>query len=142
MEEQQNIVSGIEQDLRALAHEVESRKLEGEVKDLSDRQIIKEALEKIHPTNTQTTGVDDTATNAATQSNESVNSILPEYVKSASPEARLEIEYLLDDAFRDGLVSATTKAATSSPFVLDAFRDALAGRLHEELIRRGLISKE
>jgi hypothetical protein len=42
-------------------------------------------------------------------------------------------------AFKDGILKASSEAAKASPFVLDAFHDALAGKLYEELKKRGVL---
>ena len=67
------------------------------------------------------------------------NSPLPAYTQNAAPEIKLEIEYLLDLAFRKGIATALTESAKSPYFVQDAFHDALAGRLYPELQKRGLM---
>ncbi len=64
---------------------------------------------------------------------------LPDYAANAPAETKLEIEHLLETAFREGIMAANTKAARSSPFVLDAFHDALAGKLYPELKKRGIV---
>lgn len=66
-------------------------------------------------------------------------SLIPDYAASASPETKQEIEHLLDVASRDGIAHADTLARKSSAFVLDAFHDAVVGRLYPELKRRGKI---
>ena len=67
------------------------------------------------------------------------NSPLPAYAQSAAPEIKLEIEYLLDLAFRKGIGTALAESAKSPYFVQDAFHDALAGRLYPELQKRGVL---
>jgi hypothetical protein len=57
----------------------------------------------------------------------------------AAPAAKLEVEDLIRLAFKDGIAKATHAAAKSNPFILDAFHDALAGKLHEELTKRKII---
>jgi hypothetical protein len=67
------------------------------------------------------------------------NSPLPLYAQNAPAEIKLEIEYLLDLAFRKGISTAVQESAKSPYFVQDAFHDALAGRLYPELQKRGLM---
>ena len=64
---------------------------------------------------------------------------LPAYAQSASPEIKLEIEYLIDIALHKGIGPALTESAKSPYFVQDAFHDALAGKLYPELQKRGVI---
>jgi hypothetical protein len=64
---------------------------------------------------------------------------LPAYAQNAAPEVKLEIEYLLDLAFRKGIGPALSASAKSPYFVQDAFHDALAGKLYPELRKRGVV---
>ncbi len=64
---------------------------------------------------------------------------LPAYAQNAPAEIKLEIEYLLDVAFRKGIGAALSESAKSPYFVQDAFHDALAGRLYPELQKRGVL---
>ena len=57
----------------------------------------------------------------------------------AAPAAKLEVEDLVRMAFKEGIAKATDVAQKSNPFILDAFHDTLAGKLHEELKKRKLI---
>ncbi len=64
---------------------------------------------------------------------------LPDYASSAPPASKTEIEYLVSMALNQGLDKANAEAAKSSPFVMDAFHDALAAKLYPELKKRGII---
>lgn len=68
-----------------------------------------------------------------------IDDVLPAYAESAPPEVKKEIERLLEMAFRDGILKASSEATKSKPFVLDAFHDALAGKLYQELKKRGVV---
>ena len=61
-------------------------------------------------------------------------------MKQMSAEAKLEIEYLVDMALHHGIDKAVEKAKASGPFVLDAFHDALTGKLYDEMRRRGMLT--
>lgn len=69
---------------------------------------------------------------------------VPATAVAAAPSAVAEnagtqqrIDALLKIAQEDGIDAAHARAAADEPYVLDAFHDALAGALHEELQRRG-----
>ena len=64
---------------------------------------------------------------------------LPAYAQNAPAEVKLEIEYLLDVAFHHGIGKADALARKAPAFVLDAFHDALAGKLYPEFQRRGIL---
>jgi hypothetical protein len=95
----------------------------------SDQEVVRQALRSVSaapaPAPAQTGAVDD--------------SVLPGYMASATPAAKLEVEELLSIAFKDGIAKATATAQKSNPFILDAFHDALAGKLHDELKKRKII---
>ena len=64
---------------------------------------------------------------------------LAKYTAGAPPDIRLEVEYLVDVALHKGVQAALDEASKTSPYVLDAVHDALAGKLYPELKRRGIV---
>jgi hypothetical protein len=120
--------AALEADMKRLAAEVQRHRERPELKGASDREILKQAIQSLPPT---TQPKDDAAAPSAGP--------LPNYAKNAPAEAKLEIEYLLDLAFHHGIARANSKARKSSPFILDAFHDALVGKLYPELQKRGLL---
>ncbi len=101
-----------------------------ENKGVSDREIIKHSLQTIVPQTAQPEP-------AANPNSNIIQNPLPDYAQSATAETKLEIEYLLDMAFHKGIATAMKEAGKSNPFVFDAFHDALTGKLHDELKKRG-----
>lgn len=124
----------LEADIERLAQEIKARREQSEVKNLSDREIVKEALKSL-------SGLSQNQASSQTAQSKEDSSLdfLPGYMKSVPPEVKLEVEYLLDIAFHEGLSKANAEAKKSSPFVLDAFHDALAGKLYPELQKRGIV---
>lgn len=121
----------IEADIQKLAEEIRRIKITAEKNRLSETEIIKKSLSALTPI----TPPPPSQTPA-----QSSSSPLPYYVQSVSPEIQLEIEYLLDMAFHEGIIKALKKAQESkNPLILDAFHDALAGRLYPELKNRGIL---
>jgi hypothetical protein len=118
----------IEADMKRLSVEIARNREHPEFKNAGERALVKESLRSFAPTNNQ----------SMPQTSAS-NGPLPDYAAAASPEAKLEIEYLLDVALKQGLGKALTESQKSPYFVQDAFHDALAGRLYPELQRRGLV---
>ncbi|MEK7193658.1 MAG: hypothetical protein AAB652_02610 [Patescibacteria group bacterium] len=119
----------LEADLHRLANEVKEYRKESGNENVTDRELLKQSIQRLYPTlpQKQNSPPDD------------AQSPLPEYAANASSETKLEIEYLLDMAFHQGIEKANASAKGSNPFVLDAFHDALAGKLYPELERRGLL---
>lgn len=69
---------------------------------------------------------------------------LPSYSDGASPELRLKVEQLIDIAWHKGVDTAVAEAKKlvkqkDGPALLDMFHDALTGKLHEEMVRRGYL---
>jgi len=117
----------IETDIINLAESIKQHRDRPEARNLSEKDFIKEALKSVATSTPSSSTLPDD------------ESPLPRYVQDAPDEERLEIEYLLDMAFHKGIVEATREAKKTSPFVLDAFHDALAGRLYPELKKRGIV---
>lgn len=127
----------LEADIQRLAQEIKTRKEHRlGAESLSDKEIVKEALKSlagIHPTQPPQSN------QSKQEETTSSSTFLPDYLENAPPEVKLEVEYLLDLAFHQGLAKANAEAKKSSPFVLDAFHDALAGKLYSELQKRGIV---
>jgi hypothetical protein len=120
----------LEADMQRLAREIQASRERPELKHLSESEILRQSLQTM-------SSVPPPGSTTTTQGNKG---LLPAYVEeSASPEVKLEVEHLLSRAFREGILKASDEAAKSSPFVLDAFHDALAGRLYPELKKRGIL---
>jgi len=118
----------LESDLDRLADEFAKHKENPEMSGASDREVVKQAIRtmsNLPPAPPQPSASDDSA--------------LPAYMATAAPAAKLEVEELVRTAFKDGIAKATNIAQKSNPFILDAFHDTLAGKLHEELKKRKLI---
>lgn len=112
--------------MERLAAEVQRHRELPENKALTEHELVKKSIQSISPA--------QLAENAKQASGP-----LPAYATSAPAESKLEIEHLIDVAFHDGLDKANAEAAKSSPFVMDAFHDALAAKLYPELQKRGLL---
>src|SRR5882724_8252254 len=116
----------LESDINRLATEIAKHKENPEMTGASDREVVKQAIHSISnapvPAPQQATAADDSA--------------LPAYMATATPAAKLEVEDLLRVAFKEGIAKATSVAQRSNPFILDAFHDALAGKLHDEMKKR------
>jgi hypothetical protein len=137
----------LEADLQHLAAEVASQRERSEMKGAAEAELIKEAIRAFPAsekgpeagrTGAQTAG--NTSANAGNAGGASVfQNPLPAYAESAPAEVKLEIEFLLETAFREGLGKALAAAKKSPYFVQDAFHDALAGKLYPELQKRGIV---
>jgi hypothetical protein len=124
----------LESDITHLAEQVKNIRELPEMKNASEAEILKEAM-KVFPR----PGEEKQPQSTTGPATDDVAGVLPAYAQNAAPETKLEIEYLIDVAFQHGLTKALADAKKSSPFVEDAVRDALAGKLYPELQKRGIL---
>jgi len=120
----------LEADIGRLTEEIGKHRERPEAQSLSGEELVKQSLKSM-------TGPPPQHKGSAPK--EEAAGPLPQYAQTAPAGAKLEIEHLLDMAFHAGIEKASAEARKSSPFVLDAFHDALAGRLYPELKRRGIL---
>ena len=122
----------LEQDIERLSQEVKEKKSLPENKDLPDKEVVRQVI--------QTSVKPDSQTQITVPlSDSSEQSVLPDYLKNATPEFKLKVEELVDEVFHKSLEKAIEDAQNSGPFVLDAFHDALTDKLYDELVERKLI---
>jgi hypothetical protein len=115
----------LESDIDRLTAEVKRVQEQPENRGLRGEEIVKKSIQALPPTTTHTS--------------QQSTGPLPAYASGAPPEVKLEIEHLLDVAFHEGILKANAAAQSHSPFVIDAFHDALTGKLYPELQRRGIV---
>jgi len=115
-------------DMERLAAEVQRHQENPENRQTSGQELIKKSLHSLSP---------QPAASAASPTDD--DKFLPNYVQSAPAPTKAEVEHLLTLVFQEGLAKAQREALKSSAFVLDAFHDALAGKLYPELQKRGIV---
>jgi hypothetical protein len=116
-----------EADMDRLAGEIAKHKENPEFAGVAGQEIVKQALKTVAPVTPQPQPSDPNA------------QYLPNYVSDAPQPTKMEIEHLLEIAVKEGLAKANALASKSNPFVLDAFHDALSGKLYPELQKRKLV---
>lgn len=123
----------LEADIERLSKEIAEKKKFLEYKDLSHKEIIKQALQ---PAIQQIVVQTQTATG---QPSMIQSEILPDYVQNYSPDVKIQVEKLVDMVFHQGIEKTVKVAGQLNAFILDAFHDALTDKLHEELKKRNII---
>jgi hypothetical protein len=126
----------VESEIKKISAEILRQRERPEGRGLTGPEIVRQAVRSY--TGVQPAAKPKEPATAAPTAQTVVNP-LPDYAESAPPEVKREIERFLEMAFRDGILKASSEAAKSTPFVLDAFHDALAGKLYEELKKRGIV---
>lgn len=129
-----SLEKNLESDIQRLATEIRTQHERPEMQNAAEQEIVKEAIRAFPESKNQPAAV--TSAPAPTSD---ASSPLPVYAQQAPAEVKLEIEYLLDVAFKKGIGTALTESQKSPAFVQDAFHDALAGRLYPELQKRGIV---
>ena len=121
----------LEEAIQRLASEIRSERERPESRNMGERELLKQSLGRLLPQTLPSKPGDSSVVSPAGP--------LPAYARGASSETKLEIEYLLDVAFHKGIEHANAEAKKSTPFVIDAFHDALVGKIYPELEKRGLL---
>lgn len=119
----------LEDDLKSLTVEVKKHKETAETQHLVGEELLKKSIQTFTKAN-----------NGPLAEPSDLQNPLPQYVDSASPEVKVQVEYLLDTAFHKGILKADREARKADPFVLDAFHDALVKKLYPHMKDRGAIS--
>lgn len=121
-----------EEEIKDIASEVKVFQERHRDKEWGDREALKRTIQSMSSNR-------DTSPIASDDDEVNDDSILPNYMSEAPESARLEVESLVEKAMREGIEKAVKEASGSSPYILDAFHDALTGKLYEELKKRGLL---
>lgn len=119
----------LEAEIQRLSAEIQKYKELPEAQVISGQEMVKKAIQSTVPVPTP----------PPAQPAKQSNSKLPDYAADAPAEARLEVESLIDMAMYQGLDKANAEAMKTSPFVMDAFHDALAAKLYPEMQKRGIL---
>lgn len=108
----------LESDIERIQQRLSEFKELPEARDMSEPQMVKKAVESFAP---QPSG--DVSTPATDE---------------APSDADREVEELLKTVFESGLEQAVSAASRMHPYVMDAFHDAIVGKLYRELEKRGI----
>lgn len=123
----------VEKEIQRISSEILRERERPESRSLSGHELVRQAVRAY-------AGQPATKpAKPAQPAGQVIDDTLPAYAESAPPEVRREAERFLEMAFQEGILKASSEAAKASPFVLDTFHDALAGKLYEELKKRGVV---
>ena len=131
MLQETNPHESLEREIRELSSDIKNKSI------AEKREVIKNSLvEKIG------LGVSSSNTQASSQQQVPapyVSSILPQYTANLPEELKLKVEKLVDLAWHNGIDAAIIEARKNDPMVLDMLHDSLAGKIYEEMEKRGLL---
>lgn len=120
----------IEKDIQRISAEILRQRRRQETTSASGKEVIREAVRSYTGQVTPKSPPPPPAV---------VQHPLPQYAADAPAEVKEKAEQLLEMAFQEGILKAARMAEEAGPFVLDVFHDALAGKLYEELKKRGVV---
>lgn len=126
--------NALESDIKKLGAEIAEKKNLAEHKNLSEKELIKKTLKPMFGQDIE----QSTVVHSKIQQPEQ-NQFFPDYLKDAPQEIKLHVKELVDSLFQQGIEKVIKRAKRASPFILDAFHDALTDKLHEELKSRKII---
>lgn len=128
--------SQISQDIEKLGKEIAEKKFTPEIKNYSERDLIKQSIgQKLYPSVRQ--AQDKQAAPQRQISDD--DKYLPDYLKNSAQEIKNSVKKLLENTIKHGLEKGISEARKMPPFIMDAYHDALVDKLHEELKRRKMI---
>ncbi len=117
--------------------EKDIKQIESEVKTVGGENFEREHLKSVLERRIYEPQVQRQPT--APQAVSDTSASLPNYMKSSSDGDKSTVEGLVNLAYHKGLETAVNEAKKYSPFILDAFHDALTDKLYAEFKIRGLI---
>ena len=120
-------ISGkIAADIERIAQEARDLSTRAGAAEGVSREHVKEAIKFFSPA-------------AQAKKRDDDDSPLPAYLKTETPEFRIEVEKVLTLALRDGVEAGIEEARKRGGFFLDAFHDSLTDKIYPELMRRGAV---
>ncbi|MEK7542878.1 MAG: hypothetical protein AAB503_01050 [Patescibacteria group bacterium] len=130
MAEIQNFGGAFEKHLGEIKNEVERQKETPELKELPEREIVKQAIKSVVQSEEKSGIIPKSGTGN-----------LPSYItsKNTGVAAQDEVNNLIEIALRDGVIEAVRESRKHPAFVIDAFHDALVDKILPELKRRGIM---
>ncbi|MFA6365399.1 MAG: hypothetical protein WCW78_03285 [Candidatus Paceibacterota bacterium] len=131
-----NFSESLEKDLSRLNAEITTQRNSPEVAKMPEREIVKRSVEAYAE---KAIPVAPASTTPTTSSQS--QAALPTYLQGgdASEKIKREVTRLVEVVFADGIHAAVKEARKHSPFVQDAFHDALVDKLMPELQKRGIV---
>lgn len=121
-------------DIEKLGQQIQEKKSSPESQSVTDKDLIKQHLQPmVYPQGRQAAPV------VPAPAAQDEDKYLPDYLKDAPQETKIQVEKLLEETIKSGLAKGISDAQKMPPFVLDAYHDALIDKLHDELKKRKII---
>lgn len=141
-----NFSESLEHELKTLGAEVREKQGTVEAAPVPERTLVRESLRSLAervevPSSAEAAPAVGASTPQQTTVPAPSDSPLPSYLDSptADPAVKSAVEDLIRVTFTNGLMRGLREARRASPFVEDAFHDALVDKLIPEMKKRGLM---
>jgi len=136
--------NALESEIAELSRQIEEKRSQLEAGQgfvPEQKDVLREVVgEKIHGTPAPTPQSDDTGDSpTSTPSPTPVQTDGSHYLDNLDDENVSKINELIENVSTKGIKDSIAKAKDESPFLLDAFHDALTDKLYEELQKSGQI---
>jgi hypothetical protein len=109
---------------------------------VAEREVVKEAVQSLRDdasASDDNSGAPPTSDNTPSEDSVSTADMLPDYLTGDHDAATHEVEQLLEVALRDDVEKALVLARDKTPFVEDAFHDALVDKVLPLLKEKGVV---
>ena len=128
-----NFDENLEKSLGKLGKQIEQERAAAETEAPPEREVVKRSIQALSR--------DLPKEEEEEKKPKTENSALPDYLQDGERNegAIREVEDLVSMVFEKGLEVALKEAGKQSPFVEDAFHDALVDKLLPELKKRGIV---
>lgn len=134
--------NNLEVEIAHLAQQLEEKKklLAGKQEVKEDHEILREYVSKeVYGPQTSVATDDDTQTPVVPKPVSIKPKKVKDYLDTLDRESAVRVNNLISLVGEKGFKAAITEAKMEEPFILDAFHDALVGKLYHELKDRGLV---
>ncbi len=140
MPKTQNFSEHLEESIARLGGHVEQHFESQKERNVSERELVKESVQTFAEEVIKNESVTPQGTRLISQQDGDLQ-LLPSYLQKeeGSDDVKHIVENLIEEALSHDLEKAIKNARKYSPFIEDAFHDALVDKLVPELRRRGIL---
>ena len=138
----QHFTENFEQNVQHAGERVEQYKESSDFRKAPEREVVKKSFrrEQAPPSPPPNASKDDKDEKKKKDSAEEVGSFLPDYFEGGDVEGMKDaVGRLTDTALHGSLEKSLKDARKLTPFLEDAFHDALVDKLLPEMKKRGLL---
>ena len=122
------------EQIEQIGQEVLEKKALPEYKDVHEKEIVKEVISPLIKQS-----VVENQQEKVIENQDEREKYLPEYMATEPAEVKEKVEELIQVAFDENIVKAASRASKRGDYFVDAFHDALSGKIYDELKQKKVI---